>query len=175
MEFLPVSSDGEKSIVETMETATKNLETVMEVGDTPFDKLEEKYQPLKKLLDKLEKTAHSPNLTPAQKLEQYYLQVADLVPYREGTEEARKIEEVISETKDPVDCNDISSTYFALLAYMGVKSQINFGDIVVEGKSRGYHAWLTVFQKGGNIDLDPYWYTTFIPLMTRNKDVEHFP
>jgi len=161
--------EGLLSSLETIVTAIKNMRLIKEIDKAKNDDINDRYIPLKKLINDLNKIYYK-KYPHYMKLEHMYDCIKEKIQPGKSTKESVGIEILACGEKG--DCNDIATAFFSLFNYYHIETGFRFGKVIDE-KHSGLHVWLSALSEKGIIDLDPTWYG-FVPLEERRKDIEIF-
>lgn len=118
----------------------------------------EKYRKLNNLLKKIDKA--SKNVSgELEKTAKIYKVLSEELPERLETNGLQSITKVLE--RKGGDCNDLAPTYKVVFEHYGIDCKMVYGT-VNEG-----HVWLRINLGGYTFDLDPTWYSEFVPLEPR--------
>ncbi|MCR4327813.1 MAG: hypothetical protein NUV46_04515 [Nanoarchaeota archaeon] len=155
--------EGGLSQLLTINMMINNFKTIKKVDETNVKDLEEKYIPLKSLMNKIDSIKNKNKKNDYLAFKKIYEKIWEgIYPSYDNTN--LPIEEVIS-GKGGV-CRDIVSTYFPLLSYYGYEVGFKIGGI-----GEALHIWLYSKIGEDGFEIDPSWYgENMIPLEGRIKN-----
>ncbi|MGV8086767.1 MAG: hypothetical protein ACP5N1_03995 [Candidatus Woesearchaeota archaeon] len=155
----------------TLVTTIHNFHMISKVDNSSKDTLNLSLIPMKEFILSLDSIYYQ-NLNDSEKIRKMYNLLTDKIVSGKLTSGSVCIEHLVNGQLG--DCNDVVPAFYSVLTYYGFDVYMRFGKSKDDqGKVLGYHAWLGIDLKEGYADLDPTWYSAFVPLENRCKYIEY--
>lgn len=162
---------AEKSKIETMKTKVHNFELIAKIDQSSIEEIAPEYMQLKEMLIICNFAVAQTERGSINQAALLYNTVTSYVHPGQKTNGSVHIEDILNGQLS--DCNDVAPALDAILKYYGFGPELVFG-WAEKGESKEAHAWIRVKAEGQTFDLDPTWYSNFVPLGDRCLNCEAF-